>query len=77
MYLHELYQRERHADFVIEAKHDQVVRAAKEATHKPFYKPALAAVGAKLVQVGNRLQDNVETVAPAPMLSAGKRVHVQ
>lgn len=74
MLMDELYERERHADFVREAEHDQLVRNAKKLSQKPFYKPALASLGATLVEVGNRLQDNVETVTPAPMRTASKRV---
>ena len=71
MYLQELYERERHKDFVRDAIRDQTVRAAGErGPRKRFYKPALSAVGAKLVQVGNRL----ETVATPPMITASKRV---
>ncbi len=67
--MHELYQRERHADFVREAERDRE-RRAKNQARKPFYKPALVSVGGKLVALGNRLQDNGETTAPAPMISA-------
>ncbi len=74
MDLEEFYQRERYADFVREADHDRQVRAAEQALeHKPFYKSLLSVVGGKLIEVGNRLQDNVETVKPAPMFSATKR----
>lgn len=73
MYMHELYQRERHADFRREAEHDLIVRAVQRMRRKPFYKPTLAAVGAKLVQLGNRLQDNVDTVAPTPLVQWSRR----
>lgn len=73
MFLHELYQRERHADFVREAEHDQAVRAVEKLGHRPFYKPALVSLGAKLVDVGNRLQENVDTVSPAPLFVMNKR----
>jgi hypothetical protein len=74
MLMNELYQRERHADFVREAEQDRLTRAKKKSSRKSLYKPALSAVGVKLVDLGNRLQDNVETVAPAPMIGASKRV---
>lgn len=73
MFLHELYQRERHADFVREVEHEQVVRIAQKLAHRPFYKPAMMTLGAKLVDVGNRLQENVDTVSPAPMFVTSKR----
>lgn len=73
MLMNELYQRERHADFVREAELDRRKRSDKKNSRQPFYKPALFAVGVKLVDLGTRLQDNVETVAPPPMMSAGKR----
>ena len=72
MLVNELYQRERHADFVREAEQDRIAHADQESS-RPFYKPALAAFGVKLVEWGNRLQDNVESAASAPMFSAGKR----
>ncbi len=65
--MHELYQRERHADFVREAEQDRR-KQANQKSRKPFYKPALGKLGATLVDVGNRLQDNVESVKPAPQL---------
>ncbi|OQY84375.1 MAG: hypothetical protein B6D41_15780 [Chloroflexi bacterium UTCFX4] len=69
MYIDELYQKERYADMLREAEHESQVRAAKAAQrHKSFYKSALIAVGVKLVALGNRLQDNVETVTPVQML---------
>lgn len=74
MAIDELYQQERYADFVREAEEDRKVQAAIQATgRKPFYKPLLSVVGAKLVDVGNRLQDNVETVTPTSLVSASKR----
>jgi hypothetical protein len=61
----ELYERERHADFVREAEHERLVQMASQAiARKPFYKPVLSVIGVKLVELGTRLQDNVETVAP-------------
>lgn len=68
MYIDELYQKERYADMLRQAEHDREIRAAKGARHKPFYKPALTAVGVKLVELGTRLQDNVETVTPVQMI---------
>ncbi len=73
MYLHELYQKERHQDFVREAEHDRRGKAHGE-KRKPFYKPALKRVGAKLVEVGNRLQDNVETVTPVQMVTTSEHI---
>lgn len=73
MYFKELYERERHADFVREAERDQLARRAQKRAGKPFYKPALVSLGAKLVEVGNRLQDNVDTVSTAPMMRVSKR----
>ena len=65
MLSNELYERERHADFVREAEQERLVQTAyAKAARKPFYKPVLSAVGVKLVELGTRLQDNVETVAP-------------
>lgn len=90
MFLDELYQRERHADFVREAEHAQLVRdvekltgvpeipgvenprAAFKSARQPFYRPALSAVGVKLVDLGVRLQGNVENPA-TPMFSARER----
>lgn len=68
MYIDELYQKERYADMLREADHARQIRAVKALSHKPFYKPALTAVGVKLVELGNRLQDNVETVTPVQMI---------
>ena len=73
MYMHELYQRERHADFVRQAEQELIVLAVTGGKRKPFYRPALAAVGVKLVALGNRLQDNVENVTPMQMVSSGER----
>lgn len=74
MYFDELYQQERFADFVREAEAERRVRAANQAIgRKPFYKPALTAVGVNLVKLGNRLQDNVETVTPVQMIPTNKR----
>jgi hypothetical protein len=73
MYLHELYQKERYKDFVREAEQDRK-KKAERAGRKPFYKPALKRVGAKLVEVGNRLQDNVETVTPVQMVTTPESV---
>jgi hypothetical protein len=74
MLMNELYQRERQADFLREAEQDRIAREKPKRARKPFYKPALSAVGVKLVDLGNRLQDNVETAATAPMISASKHV---
>lgn len=73
MLINELYERERHADFLRQAEQDRLI-AKVETGRKPFYKPALKAVGVRLVEWGNRLQDNVESAAPAAMFSAGKGV---
>lgn len=73
MYIDELYQRERYADIVRQAGHEQFVAAVTEGKRKPFYRPALAAIGVKLVALGNRLQDNVENVSPIQMVSTGER----
>lgn len=90
MFLDELYQRERHADFVREAEHAQLLRdveklsdvqetrgiantrGTKKSARQLFYRPALSAVGVKLVDLGVRLQGNVENPAP-PMFSARER----
>lgn len=66
----ELYQRERYADFLRQAEQERIALAADPNAHKPFYKPALAALGVTLVKLGNRLQDNVENVAPAQVFTA-------
>lgn len=67
MLMHELYQRERHADFVREAEQDRRKQANKKA-RKAFYRPAAAKIGTVLVNVGNRLQDNVDTRPRTPRL---------
>lgn len=72
MYIDELYQRERYADFVREAEQDWIAKAVTQGKRKPFYRPALTAVGVKLVALGNRLQDNVENVASIQMVSTGE-----
>lgn len=71
--MHELYERERHADFVREAEQDRLKqtnqksrKASKFAAR--IYKPALGKLGATLVDVGNRLQDHVEGAKATPML---------
>lgn len=74
MYLHELYQRERHADFVRQAEHDRIANAIQTSSRKPLHRVALSAIGARLVDLGTKLQDNVETVTPpAPMFRVTKR----
>lgn len=73
MQIDELYQRERYADFIRAAEHDQQVLDATRGNRKPFYRPALAAIGVKLVALGNRLQDNVENVTPIQMVSTGEK----
>lgn len=72
MLMHELYQRERHADFVRQAEQDWIAGAVTQGKRKPFYRPALAAIGVKLVALGNRLQDNVDNVSPIQMVSTGE-----
>lgn len=77
MLTNELYQRERHDEFArqaqCEAEQAQLLEGLPDAPHKPFYKPALAAIGIKLVALGNRLQDNVEPLAPMNMLPVSKQ----
>lgn len=65
--LHELYQRERHLDFIAQAEQERL-SAANAAPRKPFYQPALNALGAQLVTLGNRLQDNANAATTAQPL---------
>jgi hypothetical protein len=74
MLIDELYQRERRQDFLREAERDRELQAILKSGGKPFYKAALSAVGVRLVDLGNRLQDNVETTAPPPLVPASKNV---
>lgn len=61
MVVDEMYQRERYADFVRDAEKERRTRELLETSRKSFYKPALHVIGAKLVDIGNRLQENVDT----------------
>lgn len=67
----ELYELERHTDFLRQAEHDRLILEAAPREQKSFYKPALAALGAQLVKLGNRLQDNVDSVTPTTIAPAG------
>lgn len=67
--LHELYQRDRHLDFVEQAEQDRLAAAHVE-PRKPIYQPALNALGAQLVTLGHRLQDNANSASPAPLSPA-------
>lgn len=67
--LHELYQRERHLDFIRQAEQERLAAPHVE-PRKPFYQPALNAVGAQLVTLGNRLQDNANSAPPIPLTRA-------
>lgn len=74
MMMNELYQRERHADFVRQAEQERIALEAQTEPRKPFYKPVLKTVGVNLVKLGNRLQDNVENAAPGPIFTTGSQV---
>lgn len=63
MLMNELYERERHADFVRQAEQDRLAQTDKT-TRKSLYKSALNTLGMRLVEWGNLLQDQVETNAP-------------
>ena len=67
--LHELYQRDRHLDFIAQAEQERFIAAHVE-PRKPFYQPALNALGAQLVTLGNHLQDNANPAPPAPLRPA-------
>lgn len=71
MQFDEIYQRERVADFVRQAEHDRLVESVKPRRRKSVSKAVRTAVGVKLVELGTRLQDNVETVKP-PQLAQAK-----
>ena len=78
MFMHELYQRERHTDFVREAEQDRLKAQDKKAKKpskfaKRIYKPAVAKIGKTMVNVGTCLQDNMETVTPAQIRTANER----
>lgn len=74
MWANELYQKARTEDFLREAARDrEIVDAIKISGRKPFYKPMLSALGARLVDLGTRLQDNVETGSPAPIFRVRER----
>lgn len=76
MLVNELYQRERHEEFARQAEQEaeqaRLLDTAPKSSRRPFYKPALRAFGVRLVALGNRLQDNVETVASSPVFKAGE-----
>lgn len=77
MWANELYERERHKDWLREAEHErEILNALQTSKRKPFYKPLLSALGEKLVAVGTRLQDNVENGSPAPILTATERASI-
>jgi hypothetical protein len=67
--LHELYQRDRHQDFIEQAEQTRFI-AAHVGPRKPVYQAALNALGAQLVTLGNRLQDNANAAPPTPLRPA-------
>jgi hypothetical protein len=74
MWANELYERERHKDMLQDAERQrEILSALEKSGRKPLSKQMLAALGAKLVEVGTRLQDNVETASNAPLVTATKR----
>ena len=74
MWANELYQKARTEDFLREAERDrEILDAIKKSGRKPFYKPVLSTLGAKLVEVGTRLQDNVESGSATPVFRATER----
>lgn len=78
MRVDELYQRERYADFVREAEAERVRRdalallhPAPVRSHPTLYHTLLAALGARLIDLGTRWQGTVETAGAAPARPAG------